>query len=137
MKPSFAAVSPLRQRMIEDMRMRKLELKTRTAYIRAVRKLAAFLGRSPDTATEEDLRRFQLYMVDHGSSPITINATITGLKFFFDIALGHPELMARMQAVRVPQKLPVVLRAREFFNFGQGFNAARRACVVNGRSDSN
>ena len=67
MKPSSAAVSPLRQRMVEDMRMRKLEVKTRTAYIRAVRKLASFLGRSPDTSTEEDLRRFQWYMVDHGT----------------------------------------------------------------------
>ncbi len=113
MKPSSAAVSPLRERMIEDMRMRRLELKTRTAYIRAVTKLATFLKRSPDTATVEDLRRFQLYLVDHGASPITINATITGLKFFFDITLGRSELMARMQAVRVPQKLPVVLSRDE------------------------
>ena len=75
MKPSSEAVSPLRQRMIDDMRMRKLELKTRTAYLRAVKKLADFLKRSPDTATVEDLRRFQLYLVDQGTSPITINAT--------------------------------------------------------------
>ena len=64
MEPSSPKVSPLRQRMIDDMRLRKRELKTRTTYIRAVRKLAAFLNRSPDTATEEDLRRFQLYLVD-------------------------------------------------------------------------
>lgn len=55
MEPSSPKVSPLRQRMIDDMRMRKLELKTRTGYLRAVKKLAAFLGRSPDTATVEDL----------------------------------------------------------------------------------
>ncbi len=113
MKPSSEAVSPLRQRMVEDMRMRKLEPKTRTAYIRAVRRLATFLQRSPDTATVEDLRRFQLYLVDQGTSPITLNATITGLKFFFDITLGRGELMARMQTVRVPQKLPVVLSRDE------------------------
>lgn len=113
MKPSSEAVSPLRQRMVEDMRMRKLEPKTRTAYIRAVRKLATFLQRSPDTATVEDLRRFQLYLVDQGTSPITLNATITGLKFFFDVTLGRVELMARMQTVRVPQKLPVVLSRDE------------------------
>ncbi|MEO3711291.1 tyrosine-type recombinase/integrase [Roseateles flavus] len=113
MKPSSEAVSPLRQRMVEDMRMRKLEPKTRTAYLRAVRKLATFLQRSPDTATVEDLRRFQLYLVDQGTSPITLNATITGLKFFFDITLGRGELMARMQTVRVPQKLPVVLSRDE------------------------
>ena len=69
------SVTPLRQRMIDDMRMRKLERKTQDGYIRAVRKLAAFLGRSPDTATVEDLRRFQLHLVDSGTSPITLNAT--------------------------------------------------------------
>ncbi len=113
MKPSSEAVSPLRQRMIDDMRMRKLELKTRTAYLRAVKKLAEFLKRSPDTATVEDLRRFQLYLVDQGTSPITINATISGLKFFFGITLGQSELMLKMQTVRVPQKLPVVLSRDE------------------------
>jgi integrase/recombinase XerD len=113
MKPSSEALSPLRQRMIEDMRMRKLELKTRTAYLRAVMKLATFLKRSPDTATVEDLRRFQLYLVDHGTSPITINATICGLKFFFGVTLGRSELMTKMQTVQVPQRLPVVLSRDE------------------------
>ena len=78
MHPSIQAITPLRQRMIDDMRMRKLEHKTQEAYIRAVRNLAAFLGRSPDTATVEDLRRFQLHLVDRGTSPITLNATLTG-----------------------------------------------------------
>jgi integrase/recombinase XerD len=113
MKPSSPQVSPLRQRMIDDMRMRKLEPKTRTGYLRAVMKLAVFLGRSPDTACVEDLRRFQLYLVDQGTSPITLNATITGLKFFFDVTLGRSELMAKMQTVRVPHKLPVVLSRDE------------------------
>ena len=113
MNPSSEAISPLRQRMIEDMRMRKLEPKTRTAYQRAVKKLAVFLNRSPDTATVEDLRRFQLYLVDQGTSPMTINATISGLKFFFDVTLGRSELMARMQTVREPQRLPVVLSREE------------------------
>lgn len=113
MKPSSEALSPLRQRMVDDMRMRKLELKTRTAYLRAVTKLATFLKRSPDTATVEDLRRFQLYLVDRGTSPITINATICGLKFFFGVALGRVELMAKMQTVQIPQTLPVVLSRDE------------------------
>ena len=95
--------SPLRQRMIEDMRMRKLEPRTQEGYIRAVRKLTVFLKRSPDTATVEDLRNFQLHLVDTGTSPITLNATLTGLKFFFDITLGRGELMARMQPVKLPR----------------------------------
>ena len=101
--------TPLRQRMIDDMRMRKLEHKTQEAYIRAVCKLAAFLRRSPDTATVEELRRFQLHLVDQGTSPITLNATLTGLKFLFDVTLDRGELMAKMQPVRVPRTLPVVL----------------------------
>ena len=99
--------------MIDDMRMRKFAPKTRTAYVLAVRKLAGFLGRSPDTATVEDLRRFQLHLVDSGTSPITLNATINGLKFFFEITLGRGELMARMQPVRVPRTIPVVLSREE------------------------
>ena len=113
MEHSTQAITPLRQRMIDDMRMRKLCDKTQTGYIRAVRQLAAFLQRSPDTASVEDLRRFQLHMVDRGTSSITLNATITGLKFFFDVTLDRGELMAKMQPVRVPHTLPVVLSREE------------------------
>ena len=110
---SSQAITPLRQRMIEDMRMRKLCDKTQIQYIRAVRKLASYLGRSPDTATLEELRCFQLHLVDQGTSPVTLNATITGLKFFFEITLGDVEVMAKMQPVRVPRTLPVVLSREE------------------------
>ena len=113
MIPSTPGVTPLRQRMLDDMRMRKLEPKTQAGYVRAVRQLTVFLKASPDTATVEDLRRFQLHMVDRGSSPITLNATITGLKFFFEVTLDRGEVMARMQPVRVPHTLPVVLSREE------------------------
>ena len=106
-------VSPLRQRMIDDMRMRKMGGKTQIAYIRAVRRLAAFLKRSLDTATADELRRFQLHMVDTGTSPTTINGTLSGLKFFFDVTLGRAELMVKMQPVPQPRKLPVVLSCDE------------------------
>jgi site-specific recombinase XerD len=99
--------------MLDDMRMRKLNEHTQAGYIRAVRRLAAFLERAPDTATVEDLRRFQLHLVDGGTSPITLNATITGLKFFFEVTLDQGELMAKMQPVRVPRTLPVVLSREE------------------------
>jgi site-specific recombinase XerD len=95
------------------MRMRKLSDKTQSHYIRAVRQFAAFLGRSPDTATAEDLRRYQLHRVDQGISPISLNAAITGLKFFFEVTLDQGELMAKMQPVRVPHTLPVVLSRDE------------------------
>ncbi len=69
MESSIKSVSPLRQRMIEDMRMRKLAPRTQEAYVRAVCKLAQFTKRSPETASVEDLRRFQLYLVDPGRIP--------------------------------------------------------------------
>ena len=108
-----ANVSPLRQRMIDDMRMRQLAPKTQDIYLHIVREFARFLGRSPDTATVEDLRRYQLYLVDHGTSAVSLNHAITGLKFFFTVTLDRPELMVRMQPVRVPRILPVVLSPDE------------------------
>jgi site-specific recombinase XerD len=105
--------SESRLRMIEDMRMRKLELHTREAYIRSVRKLAKYLRRPPETATAEELRNFQLHLVDQGASPTTLNATITGLKFFFEVTVGHGEVMAKMQPVHVPRTLPVILSPEE------------------------
>jgi integrase/recombinase XerD len=111
--PTSAVVNPLRRRMIEDMRMRQLNGKTQIAYIRAVRRLAGFLGRAPDTASAEDLRRFQLHLAEQGTSSMTINATITGLRFFFEVTLGQGELMTMMSAVREPHRLPVVLSREE------------------------
>jgi integrase/recombinase XerD len=102
MESSNQTVSPLRQRMLEDMRMRQLAPKTQSAYIRAVSRFGAFLGKSPHTASIEDLRRFQLHMVDEGTSPITLNATITGLTFLFDVTLDRKDAMAKMQSVRIP-----------------------------------
>jgi site-specific recombinase XerD len=113
MNDSTREISPLRQRMLEDLRLRKLAPKTQVAYIRSVRRLAGYLRRPPDTATVEDLRNFQLHLVDRGTSPITLNATITGLKFFFEVTLDRAELMAKMKPVFVPRTLPVVLSRQE------------------------
>jgi site-specific recombinase XerD len=113
MNTTTSRVSPLRQRMIEDMRMRKLSAKTQSSYIRAVRHFAGWLHRSPDTASAEDLRRYQLHCVDRGVSSITLNATITGLRFFFEVTVNRPELMAKMRPVRVARTLPVILSREE------------------------
>ena len=113
MTESTQGTSALRQRMIEDMRMRKLSPKTQATYIGKVKRFAGFLGRAPDTATVEDLRRYQLHLVDSGVSPISVNAAITGLRFFFEITLDRAELTAKLQPVHVPQKLPSVLSREE------------------------
>ena len=103
------SISPLQQRMIEDMSLRKLNPKTQTGYIRAVKNLNRFLRRSPDKATAEDLRRFQLHMADTGVSNISINATISGLRFFFEVTLEDRDRLRKMSTVHEPRKLPVIL----------------------------
>ena len=113
METRTLGISPLRQRMLDDLRMRKLNPKTQSAYIRAVCNFTKYLGRSPDTATVDDLRNYQLHLVDAGTSPTSLNAAIIGLKFFFDVTLDRGELMARMRPVRIPQRLPVVLSKEE------------------------
>ena len=83
--PSHRPVSALRARMIEDMRVRAFTEKTRNDYVRNVRAFAAFIGRSPDTATAEDLRRFQLHQTQTGMQPPSINGAVAALRFFFTV----------------------------------------------------
>jgi len=106
-------ISPLRQRMIEDMRLRKLAPKTQSGYIRHVREFTRFLGRPPDTATAEDLRRYQLHLVGQGIASGNLNATITALTFFFGTTLERPELITKLQHVYEPRKIPVILSLEE------------------------
>jgi site-specific recombinase XerD len=107
------AISPLRRRMIEDMTVRNFVEKTRTDYIRQVRTFTAFLGRSPDTATPEDLRRFQLHQSETGVRPPTINSAVAALRFFFTVTLDRPEIARHLVFVREPRKVPVVLSPEE------------------------
>jgi site-specific recombinase XerD len=99
--------------MLDDMMMRKLNPKTQAGYLRAVKNFTRFFGQSPDLASAEDLRRFQLQMVEQGVSSTTLNATITGLKFFFGVTLDRPSALKKMSPVRKAQKLPQVLSVEE------------------------
>src|SRR5210317_1296546 len=113
MTQTTQSVSPLRQRMIDDMMMRKLSPKTQYQYIRSVKNLTRYLGRSPDTATAEDLRKYQLHLVSDGVSRITLNANLTALKFFFITTLDRADVLTKISTVPVPRKLPVVLSLEE------------------------
>jgi site-specific recombinase XerD len=95
--------------MLEDMRLRQLGRACQTNYVRAVKKFAAFLGRSPETATAEDIRRFQLHQSETGVQPPTFNATVSALRFLFTVTLDRPELARHLTTVRAPRRLPVVL----------------------------
>src|SRR5439155_4148070 len=107
------AMSPLRRRMIEDMTIRKLGRKTQQNYIQIIKKLAAFLARSPDTATFEDLRRFQLHVVASGVSAAAINRHVSALRFFFRVTLKRYAIVEHTHFIHEPCKLPVVLSQQE------------------------
>ena len=111
------AISPLRRRMIEDMTVRRLAPKTQASYIRAVRDFTLFLGRSPDQASTEDLRRYQLHLASSGVSVPSQNARVTALRFFFAVTLRRSKVTERMPFVREPRKLPVVLSPEEVARF--------------------
>ncbi|HYN64466.1 MAG TPA: tyrosine-type recombinase/integrase, partial [Candidatus Limnocylindrales bacterium] len=86
-------------------------------YIRAVKKLTAFLGRSPDTATREDLRLFQLHLTEDRVRPPTINGTVTALRFFFNVTLDRGDVTKPLTFVAEPRKIPVVLDPEEVARF--------------------
>ncbi|UWQ29082.1 site-specific integrase [Leisingera sp. M523] len=107
--------TPLRERMIEDMRIKGLGESSQKAHIRAVRYFAEFLGRSPDTATPEDLRAYQLHMVNTNVTPSTYNVRLVGLRFFFEMTCQRPEMKQCLHYRTEPRKLPVVFSAEEVF----------------------
>jgi integrase/recombinase XerD len=107
------AITPLRQRMIEDMSARKLCVGTQSGHIRSCKRFAAFLKRSPATASLEDIRRFQLHLADTGVSICNRNRIMTGLRFLFRVTLRRLDLAEEIYHIREPQKLPLVMSADE------------------------
>jgi len=110
---SVDTVSPLRQRMIEDMNARKLGAGTQRGHIRGCKLFAAFLRRSPDTATAEDIRRFQLHLSETGASICNRNRIMTGVRFLFRVTLRRLDLAAEIYHLREPQKIPLVISPDE------------------------
>ena len=106
-------VSPLRARMIEDMTVRGFKDDTRRDYVRHVRAFAAFIGRSPDTATAEELRLFQLHQTQSGMQPPSVNGAVSALRFFFTVTLDRPDLARRLTVVPYPRRIPTVLSVEE------------------------
>ena len=104
-----APMTPLRRRMIEDMSIRQFGPKTQHDYVRVVADFARFLGRSPDQAEPEDLRRYQLRLAAAGASPAKMNAAVSALRFFFKVTLGRPGFGERLATVRKEDRLPEVL----------------------------
>src|SRR5437899_8012250 len=110
---SMEAISPLRQRMIEDMNARKLCAGTQRGHVRSCKRFAAFLKCSPDTATAEDIRRFQLHLSESGMSIGNRNRIMTGLRFLLRVTLRRLDLAAEIYHIREPQKIPLVMSQDE------------------------
>jgi integrase/recombinase XerD len=111
------AISPLRRRMIEDMAIRKLAPKTQHDYLQRVKDFAAFLGRSPDTAKSEEVHGFRLHLASSGAGIPKINATVSALRFFFNVTLDRPDLAKHLSFMHEPRKVPVVLSPEEVARF--------------------
>jgi len=106
-------VSPLRQRMIEDMNARKLGKHSQRSHIHSCKRFAAFLKRSPETATPDDIRRFQLHLIESGLSICNRNRIMTGVKFLVRVTLRRLDLAAEIYHLREPQKIPQVMSPDE------------------------
>jgi site-specific recombinase XerD len=107
------AINPLRRRMVEDMTIRNLDLRTQRTYIRAVRSCCRYCDRRPEELTFEDVRRYQLHLGQCGLAPSSVNGAMVALRFFFRVTLKRPEAVDYIPMAREPQRLPVVLTAGE------------------------
>ena len=110
---SNSTVSPLRQRMIEDMVARKLNPHTQRSHIYSCKRFAAYLKRSPDTATPDDVRAFQLHLIESGVSICNRNRIMTGVRFLFRVTLRRHDLAAEVYHIKEPQKLPLTMSPDE------------------------
>jgi integrase/recombinase XerD len=106
-------LSPLRQRMIEDMAARKLNPHTQRSHIYSCKRFTAWLKRSPDTATADEVRRFQLHLIESGASICNRNRIVTGVRFLFRVTLRRHDLAAEIWHLKEPQTLPPVLSPEE------------------------
>ena len=105
--------TPLRERMISDMTARTLGPASQTSHLRACKRFAGWLGRSPDTASADDVKHFQLHLMETGTSICTRNQTMTGVKFLFRVTLRRHDLVAEIFSLKEPVKVPLVLSKKE------------------------
>lgn len=123
--------TPLRQRMIDDMKVRNMSPLTQRAYVRSVKNFSAFFGRSPDTLTFEDVRTYRLHLISLGKKPQTINQIVCALRFFYAVTLRKPEAKTELPLARRADILPAVLAPEEVARFlGAIANVKHRAAFA-------
>ena len=106
-------ISPLRQRLIDDMTMHRFSNETQRNYLRDVGRFATWPGRSPHTACTEDIRQFQIEQQQAGVPAPTMNSTVGALRFFFTHTLDRPDLARKLIRTKQVRKIPVVLTMAE------------------------
>ena len=126
----MAQLSPLRRRMIEDMRVRNMSPATQQSYISGVLKFSRYFGKSPDQLGLEDVRSFQIHLVSMGVSWPGLNQIVCALRFFYGVTLGRTEIPERIPYAREPQKLPVVLSADEVVRFLQAVSGLKSRAAL-------
>ena len=123
--------------MIEDMAARKLNPHTQRSHVSSCKRFAAWLKRSPDTATPDEVRRFQLHLVEGGASICNRNRIMTGVRFLFRVTLRRHDLAAEIWHIQEPQKLPPVLSPEEVkrvLTMATSLNARAGLAVCGGRA---
>jgi len=123
-------ISPLRQRMIEDLRIRNLSPETQRSYVHHVAKFSRFFGRSPDQLGYEEVRAYQAHLVGRRVSWGALNQAVCALRFFYGVTLGPSDLPERIAYARTPRKLPVVLSADEVVGFLQAVKGTRNRVAL-------
>lgn len=123
-------LSPLRQRMIEDLTIRNLSPETPRSYVHHVAKFSRFFGRSPDQLGYEEVRAYQAHLVGRRVSWGALNQTVCALRFFYGVTLGRSDLPERIAYARTPRKLPVVLSADEVVGFLQAVKGTRNRVAL-------
>jgi integrase/recombinase XerD len=126
----MATISPLRRRMIEDMTIRNLSRSTQQSYIYAVAKFSRHFGRSPDLLGMEEVRAYQLHLIERKYSWTHINQVACALRFFYGITLGQKEALERIVAGKAPEKLPPVLNSEEVVRFLQAVAGLRNRVAL-------
>ena len=107
--PSAPSAGTLRECFIADMSVRGYTAKTQHDYLRTVSGFAAFLERSPSTASAEDIRRFQIEQSERGMNAPAMNSAVAALRFFFNHTVDRPDLARKLIRLRYPRKLPTPL----------------------------
>lgn len=110
-------MTPLRQRMLEDMRLRNLSVRTQETYLCQIKKFAEYFKKSPEQLGREEIRQYQLYLIEREVSWSVFNQTLCALRFLYGKTLKRPWDIEEIEFPRRPQRLPVVLTVQEVAEF--------------------